>query len=232
MGLTDYYDRYKVRIRRQSSADTKFTYVFRIEGVSDVGTFYPGIFYIKPDRNMKLGTRSSRPFKSVANVQEITIIVLTLGIVFFVLYAVYKNVAKLGNIRSIGSIPPHSYRLYNEGFSNGTRPSLDYSSYPNNEAIDSKKALLIQPSETAVHNKESQDTTTPTLGKIWGFNGLYGGVGASDKLVDVFYSATSDNSCPGSGYTKGTGNLCLDKTQTHLLTSRGGNASTYDHFKS
>jgi len=176
---------------------------------------------------MKMGTKP-RSFKSVASVQEITIVVLTLGIVFFVLYAVYKNVAKLGNIRSIsGSVPPHPYRSYNEGFSgSGARPSLDYSTYPDNHASpDSKKPMMIQ-SETSSTN------TTSQCGKVWGLNGLFCQPGAADKLIDVFYSATSDMNCPGSGYTKGTGNLCLDKTQSQLLTSRGGNADTYDHFKS
>jgi len=170
---------------------------------------------------------TSRPksFKSVANVQEITIIVITLGIVFFVLYAVYKNVAKLGNIRSIGS---QSYHPFNEGFATGARPSLDYSTYPeNNVSPDSKKPMIIHDSSS----KASADSTSQ-CGKIWGLNGLFCQPGAADKLIDVFYSATSDISCPGSGYTKGTGNLCLDKTQSKLLTSRGGNADTYDHFKS
>jgi hypothetical protein len=193
------------------------------KGFSDVGTFYPGIFYIKPERNMKLGTRSSRPFKSVASVQEMTIIIITLGIVFFVLYAVYKNVAKLGNIRSIGG---SDYRPFNEGFATGARPPLDYSTYPENHAsADSKKPIMI-------HKNMESTNSTSQCGKIWGLNGLFCQPGAADKLIDVFYSATSDSSCSGSGYTKGSGNLCLDKTQTQLLTSRGGNADTYDHFKS
>jgi hypothetical protein len=173
---------------------------------------------------MKLGTRSSRPFKSVANVQEITIIVITLGIVFFVLYAVYKNVAKLGNIRSIGG--GSDYRPYNEGFSTGALPSLDYSTYhENNVSPNSKKPVMI-------HKNTESTNSTSQCGKVWGLNGLFCQPGEADKLIDVFYSATSDSSCAGSGYTKGTGNLCLDKTQTQLLSSRGGNADTYDHFKS
>jgi hypothetical protein len=166
--------------------------------------------------------------KSAGRVQELTIIIITVGIVFFVLYAVYKNVSKLGSIRSV--------RGFNEGFSGtGSRPSLDYSSYPENIALDSKKALLIDQGSNGSNDHGSKvqgSPDAPHCGKVWGLNGLFCQPGGADTLIDVFYSAKSDMTCPGSGYSKGQGNLCLDKTQNKLLTSRGGNADTYDHFKS
>lgn len=182
--------------------------------------------------------------KSAGRVQELTIIIITVGIVFFVLYAVYKNVSKLGSIRSVRGFHP-----YNEGFSGtGSRPSLDYSSYPGNLALDSKKPMLIDSHDHGSMDHGSKDhgshsskdhgsngshnSNVPHCGKVWGLNGLFCEPGGADTLIDVFYSAKSDMTCQGSGYSKGQGNLCLDKTQNKLLTSRGGNADTYDHFKS
>jgi len=166
--------------------------------------------------------------KSTGRIQELTIILITVGIVFFVLYAVYKNVSKLGSIRSV--------RGFNEGFSGtGSRPSLDYSSYPENLALDSKKSMLIEQPQQQSNDqtsKSSHSSDVPHCGKVWGLNGLFCQPGGADTLIDVFYSAKSDMTCPGSGYSKGQGNLCLDKTQNKLLTSRGGNADTYDYFKS
>ena len=155
-----------------------------------------------------------------ANIQEIIIIVVSVGIVAFVLYAIYKNVSNISGIRSInGFAPPVPYK---EAFSgSGTRHSLEYSSYPTNEAIDSKKNMLIETTPSK-----------PQCGKVWGLNGLFCTPYLSDNLLDVFYSAKSDMSCEGSELSKGQGNLCLDKTQRALLSSRGGNADTMDHFKS
>ena len=57
--------------------------------------------------------------------------------------------------------------------------------------------------------------------------GLYcnGGDDATLGKIDKFYSMKSDTSCPGSGLSKGNGNICLDKTTKGLLTSRGGNVT-------
>lgn len=156
------------------------------------------------------------------NIQELTIVLIALGIVAFVLYAVYNNVSQLRGIRSLsGFVPPQPW---SEGFT-GSKHTLEYSSYPNNDSIDTKKTMLIDASANKTSDK-------PQCGKIWGLNGIFCTPYIADNLIDVFYSAKSDMNCTGSGLTKGQGNLCLDKVQQTLLTSRGGNASTFDHFKS
>jgi hypothetical protein len=161
--------------------------------------------------------------KSNGRVQELTIIIITLGIVFFVLYAVYKNVSKLGSIRSI--------RGNNEGFLGNGSGSLEYSSYPGNQALDSKEAYKIETNDKT-HTESKVQGSEDHCGRVWGLNGLFCSPGVSDSLIDVFYSAKTDMKCQGSGYSKGSGNLCLDKTQNKLLTSRGGNADSKDYYKS
>jgi len=161
------------------------------------------------------------------NVQELIIVLIALGIVVFVLYAIYKNVSQLRGIRSLsGFVPQKPWEGFvNEGFTGSAKHSLEYSSYPTNEAIDSKKTMLIDTSS-------SSTSTKPQCGKVWGLNGLFCTPDVADKLIDVFYSAKSDMNCAGTGLTKGQGNLCLDKVQQSLLSSRGGNADTLDYFKS
>jgi len=141
-------------------------------------------------------------------VYELIVLLLVLFIVFFVLFAVYKNIDGLGNIRTLDQLHPHR-----EGFSG--RPNIEYSSYPQGKAMDSKLAMVIDQSQP------------PTCGKVWGFNGLFCGLGVADHKIDPYYSAPSDMTCEGSGLTKGRGNLCLDAEQHKLLTTRGGN-SVYD----
>jgi hypothetical protein len=147
-------------------------------------------------------------------IKALLMVLIVVGIVFFVLFSVYKNLDNLGSIRSISQFnrtPRLSPSL--EAFTNyKRRNAVDYSSYPDNKPIDTKTAFLID-----------QDTK-PQLSKVWGFSGVYGSVGSADNSIDVFYNTKSDMSCEGSELTKGSGNICLDKSQRKLLTSRGGNA--------
>ena len=114
----------------------------------------------------------------------------------------------LGSIRSIDQL--RSPYVHREGFSG--RPHIEYSSYPQGKAVDSKLAMVIDKSHP------------PTCGKVWGFDGLYCQPGVADGSVDPFYKTTSDMTCEGSGLTKGRGNICLDDKQRKLLTTRGGNS--------
>ena len=146
---------------------------------------------------------------------ELVIICLVLFIVFFVLFAVYKNVGGLANVKHIDSM--RSNYFHREGFiGTGTRPSLNYSSYPDNLPIDTKIPFLID------ENKRKETKKN----KVWGFQGLFESAD-TNEFIDPFYKAKSDNTCEGSGLTKENGNLCLDNTQRKLLTTRGGN-SQYD----
>jgi len=146
-------------------------------------------------------------FLKKSRVYELIVLLLVLFIVFFVLFAVYKNVDGLGRIRTLDQLHPHR-----EGFSTGTRANLEYSSYPQGKAMDSKLSMVID---------KSQPTT---CGKVWGFNGLFCQPGVADHEIDPYYTAPSDMTCQGSGLTKGRGNLCLNAEQQKLLTTRGGNS--------
>jgi hypothetical protein len=109
----------------------------------------------------------------------------------------------------------HRESFSNEGFANPNKMNLKYSTYPENQALDSDLSMTID------------DAKVPKCGKVWGFNGVFCEPEVSDTMIDAYYSAQSDMSCEGSGLTKGRGNLCLDKLQHQLLTTRGGN-SVYD----
>ena len=161
--------------------------------------------------------------KSGSKLTELVVICLILGIVFFVLFAVYKSMDNISNIRRIDSIrSPYMHRGgfnegfgYNEGFANPNKRNIEYSAYPEGQPLDSGLSKMIDKAQT------------PQCGKVWGFNGVFCEPEVSDTMIDAFYSASSDESCEGSGLTKGRGNLCLDKLQRQLLTTRGGN-SVYD----
>jgi hypothetical protein len=145
--------------------------------------------------------------------KALTMVLIVLGVVFFVIFSVYKNLDNLSMIRSITDFNrAKALSPSREGFVNHNY--LGYSSYPDNLPIDTKIPMLID-----------QDKKPP-LGRVWGFSGVYGAVGVADNSIDVFYGAKSDMTCDGSELSKGSGNLCLDKNQRKLLTSRGGNANT------
>ena len=59
--------------------------------------------------------------------------------------------------------------------------------------------------------------------QIKGFDGLMSSPGAVQELNDIFIGTKSNSTCQSYGYTNSTGNLCLDKNQIKLLTTRGGN---------
>jgi len=91
--------------------------------------------------------------------------------------------------------------------------STPYSTYDENQDIDSRVSNLIDPT------KERQ------CKKIYGFDGLYCNPDSLNGGIDVFYGLKSNTSCAGSGLIKSNGNLCLDKASYDLLTSRGGNST-------
>ena len=123
----------------------------------------------------------------------------------------FSNIRRIDSLRS-----PHMLEGYhNEGFANPNMHNLKYSTYPEGQALDSDLSKIID------------EAKVPKCGKVWGFNGVFCEPEVSDTMIDALYSAQSDMSCEGSGLTKGRGNLCLDKVQRDLLTTRGGN-SVYD----
>jgi hypothetical protein len=55
-----------------------------------------------------------------------------------------------------------------------------------------------------------------------------GGDDAGLGAIDSFYGLPSSTTCSGSGLTRSGGNVCLDKTTSHLMTTRGGNITWGD----
>ena len=99
-----------------------------------------------------------------------------------------------------------------KGSKEGFTGTGNYASYPAQLPKDGQTSLMIDPSQK------------PVCSKVWGFNGVFCQPGQSDQMIDVYYNTRSDMSCEGSELSKGGGNVCLDKNQRRLLTSRGGNA--------
>ena len=69
----------------------------------------------------------------------------------------------------------------------------------------------------------SSETTAPK--KVEGFAGIQSGpVDENSGLMGFLGPNDAKTDCPGYGYTKSTGNVCLSKGDIKLLTTRGGNA--------
>lgn len=94
-----------------------------------------------------------------------------------------------------------------EGFS-----TLDYSSNPDGKAMDTYTSFLI-----SNPNFECK--------KVYGFDGLYCKPYSTDMKLDIYSEAEGGLSCAGSGLTNSKGSLCLNKVQSAMLSTRGGNAT-------
>ena len=81
--------------------------------------------------------------------------------------------------------------------------------------------------DSNVPNMYHNQKKTPSK-KLFGFNGLYNDPQAAETKLDYFSDAKGDLACQGSGLTNSQGSLCLDKTMTRLLSTRGGNAKGGD----
>jgi len=99
-----------------------------------------------------------------------------------------------------------------EGF-HGLRP-VNYSTYPNNLAIDAKDRFLI-----------ADTSAEKTAQRVWGLDGLFGPYDANDNTLDIYSNTKSSLTCANtsSGLSNSTGYLCLDDKQINLLKTRGGN---------
>lgn len=58
---------------------------------------------------------------------------------------------------------------------------------------------------------------------VKGFNGLMSKPGSSSTIGGIHEGATSHPKCKSYGYTTSKGNVCLNKKQLKLLSTRGGN---------
>jgi hypothetical protein len=107
---------------------------------------------------------------------------------------------------------------YTEGFTHGQRPNvvpIAYSTVRENAPID-----------TGINMLRTQSTVD--CKKVMGFDGLFCKPYVADAIIDPLFATESNMTCPGSGLTKSGGNVCLNPTQTKLLSTRGGNASGGD----
>jgi len=106
---------------------------------------------------------------------------------------------------------PSSLLNINEGFKGG----LDYSSYPQNNNMDSYTGCLVG------------GNSNLDCKRVWGYNGLYCTPDkANAAMYDPFYNTSSNMTCEGSGLHKSSGNVCMNDQQLKLLTTRGGNATS------
>jgi hypothetical protein len=104
-----------------------------------------------------------------------------------------------------------------EGYSGMRRQ--EYTTYPENQTIDSMNAFSIQ------------DTTgKQNCKKVFGFSSLLCNPEGPENSFDSYSLEKGDISCIGksSGMSKSTGALCMSDQQLGLLRTRGGNAVTGD----
>jgi hypothetical protein len=132
--------------------------------------------------------------------------------VIFVVVIVYSTFVSSHSVRPhyMNTLFPRSYPY--EGFRSHYSP-LEYSSNPNQQALDSHTSYLIHNSDVACR-------------KVYGFDGLYCNPETTDNHLDIYSDAQGSLNCTGSGLSNSKGSLCLDKNMTHLLTTRGGNQTT------
>ena len=89
----------------------------------------------------------------------------------------------------------------------------EYSTYPENQVIDSMNSKIISPPEMG------------TVTKVSGFDGLLVSPNAPETPVDIYSQAIGDPSVKSYGLTNSRGYLSLTPEQIKLLTTRGENAS-------
>lgn len=89
----------------------------------------------------------------------------------------------------------------------------EYSTYPENQVIDSLNSKMISPPEMG------------TVAKVKGFDGLLVSPNAPETPVDIYSQAIGDPSVQSYGLTNSRGYLSLTPEQIKLLTTRGENAS-------
>lgn len=95
----------------------------------------------------------------------------------------------------------------------------EYTTYPNNESVDSMNAFSIQ-----------DVTGKQNCKKVFGFQSLLCNPDGPENSFDSYSLEKGDASCFGksSGMSKSTGALCMTDEQLGLLRTRGGNALSGD----
>jgi hypothetical protein len=106
---------------------------------------------------------------------------------------------------SAASLFPKSYPY--EGFA-----GLGYSSSTSGKPMDTYTSFLL-----SNPNFECK--------KVHGFDGLYCRPYVADSKLDIYSESDGSLTCSGSGLSNSKGSLCLNKVQSSMLATRGGNAT-------
>ena len=144
------------------------------------------------------------------------LIIAIIVLIVVVFIAIHMTVRKVMPYSPSGPFVNHS--AFEGFYAKPINPRmLNYSTYPNNVAIDQKVAHdIVQPPMT--------DTTYQ---RIWGFDGLFGSSNANDNNIDTYSGApgamTPQCANWSNQMSNSMGYLCLDAKQLQLLTTRGGN---------
>jgi len=109
-------------------------------------------------------------------------------------------------------VPYSSSTLFPKHYRYEGMQDLDYTTNSGHQAMDTYTSFLI--------NNPNFECK-----KVHGFDGLYCKPYVADAKIDIYSGAQGSLECKGTGLTNSRGGLCLDKTQLHLLTTRGGNAT-------
>ena len=109
-------------------------------------------------------------------------------------------------------VPYSSSTLFPKYYKYEGMQDLEYTSKSEHQAMDTYTSFLI--------NNPNFECK-----KVHGFDGLYCKPFVADAKIDIYSGAQGSLECKGTGLTNSRGGLCLDKTQLHLLTTRGGNAT-------
>ena len=136
---------------------------------------------------------------------------------FYIAIVILLVVLALTMSTSYSVVPYSPNSLYSkfgpvEGYRNIRH--VNYSTYPDNNAIDMKDRYNIIDTSA---DKNAQ--------RVFGFDGLFGSYETSDDHLDIYSTAKSSLSCASisSELSNSRGYLCLDEKQQNLLKTRGGN---------
>lgn len=131
---------------------------------------------------------------------SLKLVLIVLAFLFIVFLSMGSATYTPYSFSSSSKLPQYPY----EGFS-------EYTTYPENKAIDSNDSKQINPS----------GSTGPV--KVSGFDGLIGSYVSPETPIDTYSQSLGDKTCKSYGLSTSTGALCLNPDQIRLLTSRGGN---------
>ena len=147
--------------------------------------------------------------RPISNSSNTDIIIICFGLFVVIMVAMMFGSSGLEPSSGFGGKGLDQYPY--EGF----EQAMDYF-HGRNEAFD------LMSSEYS-SSEDSSSESAPK--KVEGFAGIQSGpVDENNGLMGFLGPNAAKTDCPGYGYTKSTGNVCMSKGDIKLLTTRGGNA--------